>query len=102
MSTTPYHNYESFDRIVEQLVAKADDEGRGDDLDRLVVYVGESPKQVSPLGSFMMMLDEDWRLSLQSEIEAFKRWGKQKGKEISEGEILDRMLKVYKNRRQQG
>lgn len=95
MTTTPYHNKESFARAMARLMARADSEGRGEDLDRVVTHLNRKPREVSALASLMMLLDEDYRLLVHDEIEAFRRWGKQKGQTLHDDEIFAVMMAIY-------
>jgi hypothetical protein len=99
MPRSPYHNRESFIRAVDRMLARADCEGRGEDLDRVVAHVVRKPREVSSLASLMLLLDEDYRLLLQDEIDAFRRWGKQKGQHLSDDDIFAVMMTTYEGRR---
>jgi hypothetical protein len=99
MSATPYHSYESFARAIERLIARAEEQGRDTDLDRVVSHLSKTPREMSTLASCMLLLDEDWRILVRDEIEALRRWGRQKGKEVNDDEIMSLMLDVYRRRR---
>jgi hypothetical protein len=102
MTQRPYHNRESFSRVVRGLIRRADEEGRGDDLDRVVAHMDESPHEVEPLAALMLLLDEDWRVIVRDEIDAFRRWGKQKGQTFSDRDIYSVMRDIYQRLRNEG
>ncbi len=95
MSVAPYHTPERFLSAVRLLLEKAEKEGRATDLDRVVKHLDSTPKAVNPLASLMMLLDEDWRIALRDEIEAYRRWGKQKEQPVTDDTILASMRGVY-------
>ncbi|MCA9562440.1 MAG: hypothetical protein KC561_03080 [Myxococcales bacterium] len=95
MTTTPYHNKESFLRATKKLIDQAQRQGRADDLDRVVSHLTDAGGPLNQLGQLMILLDEDWRLMLQTEIEAYRRWHSQKGHEIADEQIMREMFSAY-------
>ncbi len=99
MTQAPFHNQESFERTVEQLMDRADEQKRGEDLDKLYRYVIDSPEEVSDLASFFFMLDEDFRALVQEAVNAYRRWLKAKGRPASDQDIAEVLLRIYRTKR---
>jgi len=99
MSDAPFHNLEQFEKAIERLIEQADAQNRGADLDRLVSHLQRSPADVSRLASLLMMVDDDFRSPLKADVDAFRRFHRQKKREASDDEILKVMMKVYATKR---
>lgn len=95
MSQASFHTFAQFEKAVERLVSDADAQNRGGDLDRLVEHLKKSPTGVSRLASLVMLVDEDFRGPLKAEVDAYRRFASQKGREVGDDEIVDAMLVVY-------
>ena len=99
MSTTeaqaPFHNRIQFERSIESLIEKVEKQNRGEDLDRLVGHIDSSPSDVSKLASLMMLIDDDFRPRLKADIDAYRRFEKQKGRDLGDDEIYEVLHDVY-------
>lgn len=99
MTQAPFHNQESFERAIAALIDRADAQRRGEDLDRLVQHVMNSPGEVSDLASLLFMMDEDYRPLLTQAIDAYRRWLKTKGRDTDDDAITDALKRIYKEKR---
>lgn len=97
MNSAPYHNRDRFVQAVVQLLTKADQEARTDDLARVVSHIEGSPSELSRLGGLMMLLDENWRHDLRDHIDAYRRWRRQKGQSDTDDDVFELMLQTYKS-----
>jgi len=95
MSQAPFHTRTQFEKAVERLIEQAVAQNRGDDLDRLVGHLQSSPPDVSRLASLLMMIDEDYRPQLKADVEAYRRFVKQKGRDATDEEIVQVLVGVY-------
>lgn len=77
------------------MIAQARTQNRGADLEKLVRHLQSVPDSVSRLASLLMLIDEDFRGPLKAEIDAYRRFGRQKSREITDDEVLDAMLAVF-------
>ena len=99
MSHAPYRNRESFERAVEALIDKADEQNRGADLDRVYQHVRNKPPEIGVLASVMFVLDDDFRALVSHEVEAFRRWLGQKGQPTEDDDIAAVLETVYRRKR---
>lgn len=100
MSDAPFHNQQQFEKAIERTIATADKQNRGQDLDKVVAHLQKAPADVSRLASLLMLVDDDFRPDLKSHVDAYRRFCAQKEREVSDDEILDVMLAVYKRCRE--
>ncbi len=99
MAEAPFHNRANFLRAISNLIARADAQNRGDDLDRLVQHVIDGPQEVSGLARFLYLVDEDYRSVLEAEIDAYRRWLKKKDGSADDQEVLKALLEAYRTHR---
>ena len=99
MADAPFHTKNNFLRAVSNLIAKADSQNRGDDLDRLIEHVLDGPKEVSGLARFIYLMDDDFRGLLEGEIDGYRRWLKKKNLNSDDQEILKVLLEAYNQQR---
>lgn len=98
-SSAPFHNRTQFEKAIEKLIARADEQNRGTDLDRAVGHLRRAPTDVSRLTSLLMLVDDDYRGDLKSHIDAYRRFTKQKGREADDDELLEVMEEIYRRTR---
>ena len=96
MTQAPYHNRAQFERAVERLIGETDRQNRGQDLDRMVQHLQKSPGDVSRLASLLMMVDDDFRADIKAEVDAYRRFEEQKGRDGGDDAILVVMEQVYR------
>lgn len=94
--TNPVYNRSQFEVAIERLVRGADAANRGGDLDRVVAHVDAAPEGVSALTSLTMLLDDDVRPEVTAAVEAYRRFGAQKGEPLSDDGIVEAMRAAYR------
>ena len=94
--SNPVYNRPQFEVAIERLVRAADAENRGGDLDRVVAHVDAAPQGVSALTSLTMLLDDDVRPEVTAAVEAYRRFGVQKGEPLSDDGIVEAMRAAYR------
>lgn len=99
MSYAPYRNRETFERAIEILIEKADEQNRGADLDRVYAHVRNKPPEVGTLAGLMFVLDDDFRAKVSHEVEAFRRWLVRKDQPATDDDIASVMEAVYRRKR---
>ena len=88
-----------FKKAIGKLIDDAVAQNRGDDLDRLVRHLERTPEDVSRLANLLLLVDDDARPALKSQIDAFRRFSGQKGHPSDDDAILEVLVEVYRARR---
>jgi hypothetical protein len=93
---------EGFEHAVAALITRADSLGRGADLDRVALRLNadKTPREVSRLAALGFMLDQEFMLSLQESVDAYKRWLEKKGESATDDDVFAVMKAVYMKARQ--
>lgn len=99
MTQAPFHNEDSFERAINSLIDAADEQHRGEDLDRLYQHVMNSPDEVNNLASFIFMLDDDYRPKITQAVDAYRRWCKTKGRPCDDQTIAQSLVRIYRAKR---
>jgi len=98
-TAAPFQNLSQFEKAIEKLIARADDQNRGGDLDRVAEHLRRTPESVSRLTSLLMLVDEDFRGDLKSNVDAYRRFTREKGREAGDDELLAVMEGIYRRMR---
>lgn len=96
MPTAPFLNRSHFEHAIEELIQRAVAQNRGADLTNLISNLKNRPENMSKLSSLMFMIDEDYRTELNNDIHAFQRFSAKKGKALSDDDVFEVLLTVYK------
>ena len=88
-----------FKKAIGKLIDDAVAQNRGEDLDRLVRHLERTPEDVSRLANLLLLVDDDARPALKSQIDAFRRFSGQKGHPSDDDDILEVLVEVYRARR---
>jgi hypothetical protein len=99
MTQAPFHNEDSFERAIIALIDSADEQERGQDLDRLYNHVMNSPDEVNNLASFVFMLDDDFRPRITQAVDAYRRWCKTKGRPCDDQTVARALVRIYRAKR---
>lgn len=84
-----------FAKAVTRLIDDAIAQNREDDLHRLVRHLERTPSDVSRLASLLLLVDDDVRPALKTQIDAYRRLETQKGRDASDDAILSVLRDVY-------
>jgi hypothetical protein len=95
-AAAPFQNRTQFEKAIEKLIERADEQNRGTDLDRVAGHVQRSPSGVSRLTSLLMLVDDDFRGDLKAQIDAYRRFTREKGREADDDELVAVMEEIYR------
>lgn len=92
---------EAFRQLIMKNIAALDEQGRGQDLDKVVSYTIDPHGDVSRLAALFWTVDEEFRKPLRDLVEAFRSEAAQLGAAPSDEVIYEIMLGTYRKARGQ-
>lgn len=90
---------EEFRGNVRNMVATLDEQGRGQDLDKVVSYTIDPHGDVSRLAALFWTIDDEFHKPLRDMVDGFRRAASQANQMLADETIYEVMLETYKEER---